>query len=123
MLIGEDRGSSTNSNWGSGSGGHSDGVSIPWNRPNPALTFYHRRIFEDTRSAARHACDNLLMGNRTYRMQKPSTCRNPIRGRLVNQLDDALDDRWEFSVRQQYVWKISFGSVSISDFSFFTSLV
>ena len=40
-----DRGSSTNLNWGSGSGGNSDDVSIPWNRPARVISVYHRRIF------------------------------------------------------------------------------
>ena len=39
------RGSSTNRNWGSQSGGDSDIVSIPWNRYICFLPVYHRRIF------------------------------------------------------------------------------
>ena len=112
------RGSSTSPNWGSGSGGHPNGVSILWNFPARVLPIYNQRIFQNTRSTARRACDNLLMEKRTYRIQSHSTCCNPIRGRLINQHDDALDDFWYFSVRQYFLWRISFGSFSISDFSF-----
>ena len=95
-----DRGSSTSPNLGSGSGEYSDGVSINWNCPARVLLIYHRRIFENTRSAAGRARDNLLMENHTYRMQSPSTCRNPIRGRLVNLRDEKWDDCWDLSVCQ-----------------------
>ena len=93
-----DRGSSTSPKWGSVSGGHSDGVSIKWNHPAYVLPIYHRRIFENTRSVAHRARDNLLMENPTYRMQNPSTCRNLIRARLVNWRDDALGYCWNLSV-------------------------
>ena len=83
-----DRGSSTNPNWGSSSGGHSDVVSILWNRPARVLSVYHRRIFENTRSAARCACDDILMEKRTYRIQSPSTCCNPIHNRFITRGDD-----------------------------------
>ena len=95
-----DRGSSTSPNWGSGSGGNSDSVYILQNWPARVLPVYHQRIFENTRSAARCACDDLLMENRTYRMKNPSTFCNPIRGRLVIRRDDVLDDCWDFSVLQ-----------------------
>ena len=91
---------STSQNLSSGSGEYSDSVSVNWNRPVCVPPIYHRRIFENTRSYARRAHENLLMENRTYRMQSPSNFRNPIRGRLINRKDDALYDRWDFSVCQ-----------------------
>ena len=102
---------------GSGSGVNSDGVSIPWNHPDRVLPVYHQMIFDNTRSAACRACDDLLKENRTYRMHSPSTCRNPIHGHFFNWRDDALDYCWYISFCQQFVWRISFGNVSISDFS------
>ena len=95
-----DRGPSSSLNLGSGYGGYSEGICINWNRPSRVLPIYHRRIFENTCSAARRARDNLLMENRMYHMQSPSTCHNPICSHLVNRQDDALDDRCDFSVRQ-----------------------
>ena len=95
-----DRGSNTSLNLGSGSGGYSDGVSINCNRLAHILPIYYRGIFENTCSAARCDRDNILIENRTYRMQSPYTCRNPARGRLVNRQDDVLDDHWDFSVFQ-----------------------
>ena len=68
-----DRGSSTSPNWGSGSGGNSEGVSMPWNWPACVLPNYHQMIFENTRSVACCARDDLLMEKCTYRMQNPST--------------------------------------------------
>ena len=88
-----DRGSSTSPNWVSGSGENPDGVFISCNQPACVLPVCHQRIFENTRSAVRCAHENLLMENRTYLMQSPSTFRNPIRGHLVNRRDDALDYR------------------------------
>ena len=44
-------------------------------------------------------------------MQIPSKCRNLVHGRLVNRKDDILDDRWDFSVHQYCVLRISIGSV------------
>ena len=95
-----DRGSSTNINWGSGSGGHYNSVSILWNRPVHVLPVYHRRIFENMGCDTRRVHEDLLRDNRTYRMQSPSTCRNPIRGRLVNRQDDDWDDLWDNPVDQ-----------------------
>ena len=40
------------------------------------------------RSAVNQARDDLVMEIRTYRMQIPSTCRNPIHDNLVNRQDD-----------------------------------
>ena len=91
---------STSQNLSSGYGGYSDSVHTNWNQPARNLPIYHRRVFENTRSAGRRARDNLLRENRTYRMQIPSICRNLIHGRLVNRRDDTLDDRWDLSVRQ-----------------------
>ena len=51
-------------------------------------------------------------------MQVPSNFLNPIRGSLVNRGYEALDDHWYFSVRQLFVWRISFGIFSISAFYF-----
>ena len=64
------------------------------------------------RSAGCRACDNLLWENHTYCTQSHSTCQNPTRGCLVKQRDDTLDDCWDFSVCQKFVWRISVGSVS-----------
>ena len=55
-----DRGSSTSTKLGSGSGGYYDGVSINWNIPACVLPIYHWRIFEKTYSAARRAQDKIL---------------------------------------------------------------
>ena len=55
------RGSITSPDLGSGSGRHSDGVSINWNLPARVLPVYHQRIFENNHSAACHACDDILM--------------------------------------------------------------
>ena len=71
------RGSSNSPNLGSGSGGYSDGVYIPWNQPARVLLAYHCIIFENTRRSAHHACNDLLMENHTYRMQSPSTFATP----------------------------------------------
>ena len=79
MRIGGDRGTSTSPNLVSGSGGHSNSVSILWNFPAHVLPFYQRSIFENIRRAALRTRENLLMENHMYRMQIPSTCRNPIR--------------------------------------------
>ena len=95
-----DKGYNTSPNLVSGSRENSDGVSINWNCPAHILPVYHRRIFENTRSAARRTHEDLLMDKHTYRMQSPYTCRNPARGRLVNRQDDVLDDHWDFSVFQ-----------------------
>ena len=54
------RGSSTSPNWGSGSRRNYGGVSILWNRPARVFPVYHRRVFENTRSAARHALKTSL---------------------------------------------------------------
>ena len=94
------RGSSTSPNLGSVSGGYPDSVSINWNCPTCVLLIYQRRIFDNTRSAAHRARDYLLMENCTYRTENPSTCHNSIRGSLVKRQDDALDNLWDFSVRQ-----------------------
>ena len=53
-----DRGSSTNPNWVSQSGGVFGSVSIPWNHPVRFLPVYHCRVFENMRAAAhvRRAC-------------------------------------------------------------------
>ena len=75
------RGSSTNANWGSGSGGNCNSDSVPWIRPDRVLPIYQRSVFENMRSAARRAHDDLLRENRTYCMHSLSTYRNPIRGR------------------------------------------
>ena len=93
-------GSSTSQNLSSGYGGYYDSVFINWNQTSFVLPIYHRRVFENTRSSARRARDNLLTDNLTYHIQIPSTSCNPIRGRLVNRRYDALDDRWNFSVRK-----------------------
>ena len=45
-------------------------------------------IFENTYSATRRVGDNLLRENITMRMQIPSTCHNPIHGRLINSCDE-----------------------------------
>ena len=90
------RGSSTSKNLSSVSGGYSDSVFINWNWPARVLPIYHWRIFEITRSAARHSRNNILMENLMYRMQSLSTCCRPIRGLLFNQRDDTFDDRWDF---------------------------
>ena len=95
-----DRGSSTNPNWGVQYGGGSDSVSIPWNSPICVLPVYHQRIFENTRAAAHRFHDDLLRENRTYRMQSPSTCRNPIHCRLVNRQVDKWGDLWDDPVYQ-----------------------
>ena len=89
-----DRGYTTNQNWGSQSGEGSDSVSVPCNRPVCVLPYYHRRIFENMRAAARRVCDDLLRGNRTVCMQSHSTFRNPIRSWLVNRWYDDWDDLW-----------------------------
>ena len=94
------RGFITSQNLSIGSVGYFETVFINWNRPARVLPIYHRRIFENTRSAACCARDDLLMDNRMNRIQIPSTCRNPVRGRLVNRRHYALDDRWYFSIRQ-----------------------
>ena len=86
------RRSSTSQNSSSEYGGYSDSFFINWNQPACFLSIFHQIFFENICSAARRACDNLLMDNRTYRMQIPSTCHNPICGCLVNWRDDALDD-------------------------------
>ena len=44
-------GPSTSQNLGSGSGGYSDSVHINWNRLAHDLPIYHRRVFENMRSA------------------------------------------------------------------------
>ena len=87
-----DRRSSNSTNLGSGSGGYYDCVSINWNCPTHVLPIYHWMIFENTRSAACRACDDLLTDKFTYCMQNPSTCCNPICACLVNRQDNALDD-------------------------------
>ena len=56
-----DRGSSTGPNLGSGSEGYSKSVYINWNCPVRVLPIYHRRIFENTCSAARRTCDDILI--------------------------------------------------------------
>ena len=91
------RGSSTSPNLGSVYGGYLDVVYVNWNHPARVLPIYHLDIIENTRSAAHRTRDDILMENRTYRMQILSNCRNPIRGRLLNRQDDALDDRWYLS--------------------------
>ena len=94
------RGSSTNPNWGGQSGEGSDSVSIPCNCPVCVLPVYHRRIFENTRSAARRIRDDLLQENCTDRIQSPSTLRNPIHSRTVNQRDDDCGNLWDEPVDQ-----------------------
>ena len=59
------RGSSISQNFSSGSGGYSDSVFINWNRLDSVLPIYYQRIFENTRSDARRARDDLLMDNCT----------------------------------------------------------
>ena len=94
-----DRGSSTNKNRGSQSEGHSDSVSIPWNRPTRVYPIYHCRIFEHTRSAARRVRDDLIRANPLVRMKSPNTFRNPIRNPRGQQ-DDEWDDIWDEPVYQ-----------------------
>ena len=55
-----DRGSRTNTNWGSQYGGGSDSVSVPWNCPLCIHPVYQRRIFENKRSAARRVHGDIL---------------------------------------------------------------
>ena len=95
-----DRRSSSNPNWGSQSGGESEIVSVPWNRPVCVLPVYHRRNFENMCSSARRVRDDLILDNRTARMQSPSTCCNPIRGRMVNWWDGDWGDLWDEPVDQ-----------------------
>ena len=59
------RGSSTSQNFISCFGGYSDSVFINWNRLDSVLPIYYQRIFENTRSDARRARDDLLMDNCT----------------------------------------------------------
>ena len=59
------KGSSTSPNLGSGYGEYYGGVYINWNRPACVLPIYHLRIFDNTRSAAHCARDNLIMENHT----------------------------------------------------------
>ena len=92
------QGPSVNLDWGSGFGGNSNSISVLWSLPTRVLPIYHWRISENTHSAACRAHDDLLMENRMYHMQSPSTCRNPIHGCLVNQRDDGLDDPWDVLV-------------------------
>ena len=66
------------------------------------------------RAAARRFCDNHLQINCLARMCSPSTSRNPIRYPQVNR----RDDHWEGPVDQSFLWVISVGSVSISEFYF-----
>ena len=94
MIIGGGRESSTTLNLGSVYGGYSDGVSINCNHPARVLPIFLLRIFENSRSAEHRTRDDILMENCTYRIQFLSNCCNPIRGRLLNRQDDALDDRW-----------------------------
>ena len=68
-----DRGSSTNPNWVSKSGGYSGGVSISWNFPVHVLPVYHRRFSENTRTPACRVCDDLLRVSCLACMQSPST--------------------------------------------------
>ena len=95
-----DRGYSTSLNLVSDSGRYSNSISIKWNFTARVLPIYDRRIFENTRSAARCACGNLLTENRIYRMQIPYNCRKPTHGCLVNRRGDALDYRWYFFFSQ-----------------------
>ena len=88
-----DQGYITNTNWSCCYGVHSNGVSVPWNRPMCVLPVYHRRIFENMRS-------DLLQENRTYRMQSPSTCHNPTCGCMVNRRGDERDNLWDEPVDQ-----------------------
>ena len=94
------RGSSTSQSLSIGYEGYYGSVFIKWNWPARVAPIYHQRIFDNTRSSARCARDDLIMENHTYPMQSSSTCSNPIRGPLVNQRDDTLDDCWDFSVHQ-----------------------
>ena len=92
------QGYSTNPNWGSGSGGYSESVSVLWNCPARDLPIYHQRVFENMCSTVRRVGYNILQENRTYRMQSPPTCRNPIRRCLVNQRYDNWGYLWDESV-------------------------
>ena len=51
---------SNSQNLTSGFGGYSDSVHINWNCPACKLPIYHRRVFENTSSAGRRKCVNLL---------------------------------------------------------------
>ena len=89
-----ERGSSKNTNWSIQYGGHTDSVSVPWNHPVRVYLVYCRRIFENTRSAARLVRGNLLRANHLVSMESPTSCRNPIRNSQVRQ-DDDWDDLWD----------------------------
>ena len=94
------RGSVTSKNLSSGSGRYYYSIFINCNRPARVLPIYHWRIFENTCSATCCACDDLLIDNHLYRMQRPSTCCKPIHNLLVDCRDDTLNDRLDLSVRQ-----------------------
>ena len=74
-------------------------------------------------ATVRRIHDDLLQENRLARVQSLSKYHHILRGRLVNHTDCAWDDLWDEPVEDQFVWRISVRSVSISDFLSFPSLV
>ena len=97
-------GSTTNTNWGSQSGGASGRASIPWNCPTCVLTVYHCMISENARAAARRVCDNLLQGNPLARMRSPYTRRNPICNQQVNWQDDDWNGLVDKQIVDNFRW-------------------
>ena len=72
----------------------------------------------NTCSAARRIRDDLLQENHIARIQILSTSRSILHNCLVNSQDEDLDGLWDEPVDKWSVWRIFFGRVSISDFSF-----
>ena len=93
-------GTATNLNWGSQLGGNYGSIAVPWSGPIHSMPDYVRRSPENTRSAARHVCDDLLQENCMARVQSLFTSRRILRDRLVNWQDCDWDDLWDEPVDQ-----------------------
>ena len=93
-------GTATNLNWGRQPGGTYVSVTVPWSGTVRAMTAYSRRVPENTRSAARRICDNLLQENCMARMQSLSNSCSILRDHLVNRRDCDWDDIWDEPVDQ-----------------------
>ena len=111
-------GTANNPNWGSQPGEPYGIVAVPWSGPIRAMTAYIHRSPENARSAGRRLRDDILRKNRTARMQSFFTSRIILRNSLVNQQDWDWNHLWDELVDQEFVWRISVGNVSISEFSF-----
>ena len=91
----ETGGTATNPNWGSQPGGPYDSVDVLSSGPVRAMPDYVRRSLENTCSAVRRVCEDLLRDNCMVRMQSLSTSLSILRNSLVNRRDCDWDNLYD----------------------------